>query len=419
MGKDINNYPLIDGTINLQENLKTIKELEDETNIKMSEEDLLSVSKLNKNKNIHDTIMAKVLYNQPGAFFIDGPGGTGKTSLYTALLATLRSQHFIALASATSGIAASNMLVARTCHSRFKLPLDIDNTTTCDISKQSNTAKLLKAAKLIIWDEASMAKRQAIEAVDKMLKDIVETDLPFGGKVIVFGGDFRQVLLVVPKKRREEQIDASLVRCKIWPTLQKIKLCENMRAKSDPQFCEFLLRIGNGTEPQTINDIVKLPPSMIVLYIDETTSLNTLIKSVFVDLNMAAINPNAITKLAILTPKKQSVDDINKILIDKFPGNAIIYHSFDKTIDLIAQEHHEDFLNSLTLNGLPPQTLVLKPNCPVILLRNIDPSKGLCNGTRLICRRLDKIVIDAEIVVGYHRGKRVFIPKDSFTTFQK
>ena len=52
---------------------------------------------------------------------------------------------------------------------------------------------------LIIWDEAPMTKKQAIEAVDRMLQDVCScTDL-FGGKVVVFGGDFRQVLPVVTK----------------------------------------------------------------------------------------------------------------------------------------------------------------------------------------------------------------------------
>jgi hypothetical protein len=43
-----------------------------------------------------------------------------------------------------------------------------------------------------------------------------------------------------------------------------------------------------------------------------------------------------------------------------------------------------EFLNTLTPNGLPPHMLKLKIGCPVILLRNIDPTGGLCNGTRLV-----------------------------------
>jgi ATP-dependent DNA helicase PIF1 len=55
--------------------------------------------------------------------------------------------------------------------------------------------------------------------------------------------------------------------------------------------------------------------------------------------------------------------------------------------------------------------LKLKLGCPVILLRNIDPANGLCNGTRLVVRGFRRNTIDAEIVVGQHAGKRVFLPR--------
>jgi hypothetical protein len=80
----------------------------------------------------------------------------------------------------------------RTAHLRFKIPLKIDDGAICGFTKQSGTAKLLKSTSLIIWDEASMTKRQAVEALDKSMRDIMDIpDLPFGGKTIVFGGDFR------------------------------------------------------------------------------------------------------------------------------------------------------------------------------------------------------------------------------------
>ena len=52
-----------------------------------------------------------------------------------------------------------------------------------------------------------------------------------------------------------------------------------------------------------------------------------------------------------------------------------------------------------------------KKNCPVILLRNLDPHNGLCNGTRLVVKGFDDNAIDAEIVNSQHAGKRIFIPR--------
>lgn len=63
-----------------------------------------------------------------------------------------------------------------------------------------------------------------------MLKDVNESELLFGGKVVVFGGDFRQILPVIPKGTKYDSIDASLVKSYLWKSLQKIKLTINMRA---------------------------------------------------------------------------------------------------------------------------------------------------------------------------------------------
>jgi hypothetical protein len=59
--------------------------------------------------------------------------------------------------------------------------------------------------------------------------------------------------------------------------------------------------------------------------------------------------------------------------------------------------YSQDFLNSITPNGLPPHELRIKINCPLILLHNMDPCNGLCDGTHLVVRAVDKHILDAEI----------------------
>jgi ATP-dependent DNA helicase PIF1 len=88
-----------------------------------------------------------------------------------------------------------------------------------------------------------------------------------------------------------------------------------------------------------------------------------------------------------------------------------VYHSFDSAVDDPHNYYPSEFLNTLTPNGLPPHVLKLKIGCPAILLRNIDPANGLCNGTRLVVRGFQRNTIDAEIVLGQHDRKRVFLPQ--------
>jgi hypothetical protein len=80
----------------------------------------------------------------------------------------------------------------------------------CSFTKQSDTAELLRRTSLIIWDEVAMTKRQCVETLDRSLHYIMECPLPFGGKVMVFGGDFRQVLPVVTRGTRAHVTDATL-----------------------------------------------------------------------------------------------------------------------------------------------------------------------------------------------------------------
>ena len=103
-------------------------------------------------------------------------------------------------------------------------------------------------AKLILWDETTMTKRQAVEALDRSMRDIMGCpDRPFGGKTVVFGGDFRQVLPVVRKGSRGQIIDASLWSSNLWKGMRQLRLIKNMRAQNDRWFADYLLRIGDGT----------------------------------------------------------------------------------------------------------------------------------------------------------------------------
>lgn len=412
MGKNICEYNIADLSISTESHETICKEIVDELNFEISQTDLKSVIQLNDEQRCAFTeIIDAVVQKKKRCFFVDGPGGTGKTFLYRALLATVRSNKQIALATASSGVAASILPNGRTAHSRFKIPISGDEKTACTVSKQSDLAKLLRATSLIIWDEASMAKKEDIEALDDMLRDITDVDYIFGGKVVVLGGDFRQVLPVIPKGSKEDCINASLVRSTIWPMLKKFKLKENMRARLDPSFSKFLLRVGNGIEMVDQLDQIEIPRSMLLESKDRPSSIQDLIDFVFPDLNEYANNAITMTSSAILTPKNNCVDEINDTLMSRFPGDEKVYYSIDETMNQSDQGLYADFLHTLTPNGMPPHELVLKPNCPIMLLRNINPSIGLCNGTRLICRAFGEHTIIAEIAVGERKGDITFIPR--------
>ncbi|GJZ26199.1 ATP-dependent DNA helicase PIF1-like protein [Tanacetum coccineum] len=153
------------------------------------------------------------------------------------LIVALRSKGEIVLNVASSEIAALLLDGGRTTHSRFAIPININEDSLCTITADSDLADLIHETKLIIWDEAPMVNKRCFEAFDRTLRDIATctynnfSDKVFGGKVIVFGGDFRQILHVIPNETRQDVVHASLNKSYLWSHCTVLKLTENMRLR--------------------------------------------------------------------------------------------------------------------------------------------------------------------------------------------
>jgi ATP-dependent DNA helicase PIF1 len=183
-----------------------------------------------------------------------------------------------------------------------------------------------------------------------------------------------------------------------------------MRAQSDPWYSNFLLRIGNGLEESDANDYVRLPSDIMVEYKSED-SINILINHVFPDLKGNCTSLEYMRERAILSTRNEHVDAMNDRMMKQFPRDEHVYFSHGTVDDDTTNTYPLDFLNSITPNGLPPHIRRTKKNCHVILLRNLDPHNGLCNGTRLVVRGFGNNSIDVEIINSQHAGKRVFLPR--------
>ncbi|KAG3114560.1 hypothetical protein PI125_g6318 [Phytophthora idaei] len=225
-------------------------------------------------KDIYDRILGAVDQPELGTklFFIDRPGGTGKSTLLHHLFAKVRLDGKIAIAVASSGIASLLLMGGRTVHSTFKISLKLNDKSTCSIYKQSHLRKLIDRASLAMWDVAPMTHRYAFKAVDRTLRDIMGNDRkPFGGNVFVLSGDFRQILPVVKRGTPAETIDACLKSSELWRHFQQLHLAGNMRVRSagdtTSSFSEVLLQVGEGrhdVNPALGQDFMKIPKDMVI-----------------------------------------------------------------------------------------------------------------------------------------------------------
>ena len=176
--------------------------------------------------------------NSERAYFLDAPGGTGKTFTIRAIQALLQLRNRTVLPVATSAVAASLLPGGRTAHSVFKIPIPCFVDSVCNISMDSQLAQEIRNASLIVWDEIVMCMRYCIEAVDRTLRAVMKNlTVPFGGKCILFSGDFRQILPVVPKGSRGMIVHLCFKSSPLYRHTRKLQLKQNMRLnalKNDP-----------------------------------------------------------------------------------------------------------------------------------------------------------------------------------------
>jgi hypothetical protein len=392
---------------------------------------------------VYDNVMVAI---DRRAFFVDGLGGTGKTFLYSCLLSTVRAHSRVAIAVASSGITALLLEGGHTAHSRFKIPVQgLNSTSTCYIGRDSELATLLQVATLIVWDEAVMMHRHVFEVVNRSLQDIMAVInptfkfLPFSGLVVVFGGDFRQILPIVPRGTRGDVVLAAFNHSSIWQHVRVFKLYTNMRvqrllaqggahAQADATglqaFADYLQRVGEAVErmyPSVGEDSILIPHDMCC----NGPIVADLIEEVYGALSSIveyAARSAYIIERAILTPLNKDVDAFNKFINDKYafikhdgsPAQHRVYYNADSVVH--GEQHGiypTEFLNTLSFSGVPPHELHLQEGCPIILLRNM--TNNLANGTKLIVIQLMQHVIEAKVATGPAKGQRVFIPWLSIT----
>ncbi|XP_054745874.1 ATP-dependent DNA helicase pif1-like [Anastrepha obliqua] len=191
-----------------------------------------SVPLLNEQqKQVYETLMQAVDNNTGGLFFLDAPGETGNTFVISLILATIRSRCDIALALASSGIAATLLDGGRTAHSALKLPLNLNtiDTPTCNIPRSSAMGKLLKQCKLIVCVECTIAHKKSLEALNFTLKDFRRNNNIFGGLMILLAGDFRQTLPVISRGTPADELNACLKASPLWNNVNTLSLTTNIR----------------------------------------------------------------------------------------------------------------------------------------------------------------------------------------------
>ena len=183
-----------------------------------------------------------------------------------------------------------------------------------------------------------------------------------------------------------------------------------LQAAQDPEeraFARWQLNVGHGRQ---IDKDGNLPQWFHCPH----NTVESLIDTIYPGVNaMPHPHDNYFSEHSILSARNDDVDELYKRIVDMlykrivdmFPGEERVYHSADSIKETRDEDGNElmyptEYLNSINVSGLPLKKLAMKEGCPVMILPNLDPQEGVCNGTRGIVTCLGNRVIEVRIIGG-------------------
>lgn len=320
--------------------------------------------------------------------------GSGKSWLVAGITWHLRQQGQIVINVAASALAATLLPSGRTAHSAFRLPIPTNSSSFCGL--KSHEREVLRLCSVIFYDEVSMVSRDVANTLDRACRDVTnEHNKPFGGKVVVFLGDFKQLLPVAPGLKRSPTVKS----CDWWPQVRVFKLTKNYRALQNPSFAETLEQIGNGTLA-----VVTVPESQRLPHVTD------LIANVYgQDMTLVPRHRNLILSLTL-----ESCRFINDICLDALPDTGMLSSAFDDLKDNKNSDVYcDEYISSLPLKGVPPASLLLKKNGRYMITKNYDISRGVVNGTLVELLHYKRHVVQVQLLTGAQTGRIMLLPRIS------
>ncbi|XP_048503051.1 uncharacterized protein LOC125498808 [Beta vulgaris subsp. vulgaris] len=290
----------------------------------------------------------------------------------------------IVLPVASSGIASLFLPKGRTAHSRFGLPLNVCENSTCvGIRPSSDLVALLMRTKLIIWDEAPMMHKYCFETLDRSLKDIMQAVI----ELICI--DHLEVL-----KLTRNMI---LQSCSSSSTASEIR-----------DFSEWILSVGDGRAGGPNDGEVDIEITEDILIDGGDDPISSIVDNTYPSLTDHLWEAKYFQERAILAPTNEIVEKVNDHVLSTIPGDEKIYLSCDAVSkdegNLGAHDiYSTEFLNTIKCSGLPNHSSKLKVGAPIMLLPRKSNS-GLCNGTRVVVKHLGNRVIEATAISGSNVG---------------
>jgi hypothetical protein len=343
---------------------------------------------------LQDIVSSIIQDDECKIFALLSSAGCGKTLFANGLAAYLRAQRRPVTCVAASALAAMLLSEGCTAHSAFRIPIPSNEHTTCNLSAAERAS--IRAVDLIIYDECSMVHADTADTLERSLRDVMKNNRPFGGKAILFTGDFKQLLPVV---RFSRGVNCTIQRCAWWRHVRFIHFTKNWRAASNPAFTAFLEDVGNGR----------------IEYVDvpEESTVSTYAEVIRAVYGPACNDDNGRQILALTL---ETCAEINQMCFDMLPGISTDVPAADSYVDCNnPDDFPHDYIESLDMKGAPPWMLRFKPGAKYMCIRNLDVPRGIVNGTMMRLLSIGRNIMQFLILTGKSAGSCEIFTKAMFT----
>jgi hypothetical protein len=355
-------------------------------------------------------ILNAVTAGSGGIFYIQAAGGCGKSFWANGVCAALRSNGVMPTVVAASGLAATVLDGGHTAHSVFGIPLTVDADSYCSVDGSRKDAII--RSPVIFWDECSMVHVHAANCVDRSLQDWMNNQSLFGGKVVIFMGDFQQLLPVV---RGGSGDFCTVMAADWWRHVCIIEFTRNFRSDVS-EYCEVLRSAGNGEL-----EFVSVPECCTCDNLDD-----------FCD---AALGDGSESHRHVVCLTLQDAAYVNHCVISKMSGELVMSAAADVKVNCKDPDlYSEEFLQSLHLPRVPPAELPLRVGarlnslgpfsaglrgvifstslliCRYMLTRNLDFQRGMVNGAEVQLLKIHEFCLRVRLA----SGQEAVLPRINF-----
>ena len=371
--------------------------------------------------NVHDN-----QFDTKQFYFLNDFEDTNKIFVQNIVLNKLRFENFIIFVVASFDIAIILLNKNQIVHFQFKISLNFDENSFCNISKNTKLIELIQRTKLIFWNEFFMQRKFDMLVVNRIIFDLcfeMNEFISFDDKIVCFCENFKQCTFVCSNVKKNIIMNINLKTTSFWFEITIFSLSINIK------FQNFFLNVKNKTvAAQFANKILIIDNEITIenfihdefenktlwshKYIENNDQLS-FIKTIYSNFMTTVSIAQYLKNRVILVIANVNVQLFNKICMNKLLSN--VYYKYNSN-EIKNKTNHETYFSKCFHHydetSLFFHLLSLKMNMLVMIFRNIQ-SFVMCNDIRVRILIVDNNVLKTKIIADKHADYKIFISRIS------